>query len=1328
MLSNTQKTFDISLDKEMKMSKDKQQNVYPSPPGAYNIVNSEIMSSSTHSLSSSLASPGDSGVQLLDSESDMASLMSMSGHDFIDKSDETYMIRSMEENDENSHRISVILNKDFQVTTTDVKTVQDIPNNELLQVEPQILMTTSDIVNQNTTPPSHDWKMYSQSVPNDFMKHSRTDVTRNVVEEVIEEKKVVETVETKLEEPFSETKLEKPLTPPPNESEQLETKGDNNEDPMQTSIITPMIDDQIVYRRQRRKKIKSQDTPKKRVSFHEDILNSTKIDDIHIDRGFITRQCSDGFYNEHTLHKNGIVLGRYSWAAEGDSSCYNRNNVYERDVKSEIITTNNGSSGGTYLYPQQNIISNSSSSSMSLDDSSCSMSSSSSSDGDFKDDCELGGIINGIKNIKKVPKSSCLKKPKHGVIDTKIVHENTSSRRNNLSRKISESNLLDTNNIFGSLKNIYKTLSSSVPLTQRGVPEGQEDFTTHSEYSYGTSSKRNSYSSNETLYSKSLETSNYMMNHVHDVVTEEEPVTEIIESSENSLMMTSVVEHRPIKIYKKPNLRLSRSEGFYPNYPYDQQQCEQNIILCDSNVYEHRGISYSYEYDQFQSTFQNETSQTSSTAASSVNTKNTTGSSNKKSSTIYQMLLDELSFLKRSESKTSSTTITPTSSPLLGGDHGKNQQQSSSATSTVTNSLTSTPVKKQQTGKMQSSIHSDWSSDTESISDIYDKSIQSTASSSKHLQSPLKKRNLKPNHYSIQKSTLTLDNNDLKSLSNSTPTLNQQSNQSTSKTSLINRFLRNVTQRKLFETKLNQQITNKFLNKNNYLSQLYNIDDKMQPNQELCNQLNREINEELEEFSKEKKMEESVLEKKQKYQKIKEKIIRQTSWCQQINNGDEMNFHIFKVQSAYNMIGENKPILLLITNTILFIFSLNNDQYYNEFMIPLKEIHFILIGPNQQTIYITNNRQTLIYFIITADSKLTQQIISCLEFIIRTNQNQSNTNTTTIHYQLPAIKQFALNDMIQLRYAIYQQTSVTKDEDFYHYNLVHIEDEQLLTSSKKDTTPLGPYHDGFLMYRKAQTEDRWQFGYFILKAGVLYMFTSPTTRIPIKVIQLYDGECYGVHRTPPRPRPHTFELFTKTESLEFAASDEYEASDWLQVFVQSASGTQILNEIKPTQKEEQNQESTTSACSLILTSEHLVTVRECFNFNAQNQKQDTHQSTSQHQDGGVQTLSCAAISDLTSFKIPSSTSSAANDDEQQSWCILEFSCREVSETSGDWILYFSSFFELNQFLSTFEVLWSYTNTQGDKFPLIKINETDNLIYRHASETYRVLQQAWISFQ
>lgn len=300
---------------------------------------------------------------------------------------------------------------------------------------------------------------------------------------------------------------------------------------------------------------------------------------------------------------------------------------------------------------------------------------------------------------------------------------------------------------------------------------------------------------------------------------------------------------------------------------------------------------------------------------------------------------------------------------------------------------------------------------------------------------------------------------------------------------------------------------------------------------------------------------------------------------------------------------------MLLTNNALYVSTLSRTHtYYSEFIIPYTELHFILIGPNKQTIYVSNTNKTLHYMILTGDAEQTNQIIGRVEYAMRKDPNKP---------RLPAIKELTLTDLGQLRQSIHEQTSVTKDEDFYHYSLINIQDDQVSPPS----TPLGPFREGFLMYRKAQTDYRWQFAYFILKGGVLYMLTSPTCRIPVKVIPLQNGACNGAHRTPAKPRPHTFELLTDTESLEFAASDEYEASEWLQSLVQAASGMQLVDDLPQT-----------TACSLVITTDHLVTVRESFEF--ENVESDKN---------AIKALSYAAISDLTAFKIPLAA---------QSWCVL----------------------------------------------------------------------------
>lgn len=174
------------------------------------------------------------------------------------------------------------------------------------------------------------------------------------------------------------------------------------------------------------------------------------------------------------------------------------------------------------------------------------------------------------------------------------------------------------------------------------------------------------------------------------------------------------------------------------------------------------------------------------------------------------------------------------------------------------------------------------------------------------------------------------------------------------------------------------------------------------------------------------------------------------------------------------------------------------------------------------------------------------------------------------------------------------------------------------------STPCGPTKEGDLMFRPHTYQhlhpnaptNPWEAGYFVLKGGVVYMFTDLNQRLPKRAIPLKGGLCQGCRRIPNSHRPHTFEILLKpNKSYQFAAPDEYVASEWLQSFVQSASGLFDCTE---------NREPL--PCSLITTTKHLVAMKEI------------HPGTQRGQ-----TLSCASIKDLAAFRVPL---------VQQSWCIL----------------------------------------------------------------------------
>lgn len=95
------------------------------------------------------------------------------------------------------------------------------------------------------------------------------------------------------------------------------------------------------------------------------------------------------------------------------------------------------------------------------------------------------------------------------------------------------------------------------------------------------------------------------------------------------------------------------------------------------------------------------------------------------------------------------------------------------------------------------------------------------------------------------------------------------------------------------------------------------------------------------------------------------------------------------------------------------------------------------------------------------------------------------------------------------------------------------------------------------------------------------MFSDSNQKLPSMTINL--SECKGARRAVNSPRPHCFELILKTGFLQLAAPDEYVASDWLQTLVQSASG---LFEMQEKHK--------TLGCTIVITSNHLITLRENF--------------------------------------------------------------------------------------------------------------------------------------
>lgn len=121
------------------------------------------------------------------------------------------------------------------------------------------------------------------------------------------------------------------------------------------------------------------------------------------------------------------------------------------------------------------------------------------------------------------------------------------------------------------------------------------------------------------------------------------------------------------------------------------------------------------------------------------------------------------------------------------------------------------------------------------------------------------------------------------------------------------------------------------------------------------------------------------------------------------------------------------------------------------------------------------------------------------------------------------------------------------------------------------------------------------------------MFNDSTQRLPSWAMAL--AECQGARRAVKAGRPHCFEILLKGQLLQLAAPDEYVASEWLQALLQSASGvslysaillayiyilTQLTFLLFNDKLFEMQEKHKTLGCTLIVTQNHLITLREDF--------------------------------------------------------------------------------------------------------------------------------------
>ncbi|XP_023035902.1 uncharacterized protein LOC6651248 [Drosophila willistoni] len=873
--------------------------------------------------------------------------------------------------------------------------------------------------------------------------------------------------------------------------------------------------------------------------------------------------------------------------------------------------------------------------------------------------------------------------------------------------------------------------------------------------------------------------------------------------------------------------------------PLHQQFRSKFIINCESTVFEHTGVSYetSHDENQLQTDHTLQQQQQHSNVASLLeqNTPIAQPASQMKSSFMAAPIAKTFSNFFRSLKEGSSNSTANTPSPALDTEHqvatdsyfakkmNKSQQHQQQKIAS--------PICQLPNAQSSSTISelSSISNNTNTNSCSLPKPLAQVERQTRHLASPLKKRGQplnQPARYGDQlqlhsrslhspctylnarggsgrdsKSTILSDDfDDILTITTTTDTINTDTKPSSvadsdlvivdytdvdysqllkpphAKTSLINRFLRNVTQKKIMETSIrrNNFFADKLRNEQKNLgsTKLY-VKGARPKNYELIDDLNAEIAMEIEMSGANSPRRELINMGESDTSEVSNFELGIGEISIDIFNGKTLSIlseskeqlmKVFKLYTGYSQEGFMTPVLVLLTDRSLYVTDLVRNCLCAKFVLAYKDLDVILMGPFGNTVLLSNSTRDMQQVLLAGGPYPADALVANLELCARRSGST-----------LPAVGQLTMEHLAPLQAFVRANSCVGKDERWMFYAVVNVPVGGVLsfagTGTEDDQEPLGPNMKGFLMHRRvkeANGKANWQPGYFLLKAGVLYMFHDSNQKLPSWAMAL--AECQGARRTVKSLRPHCFELLLKKEILQLAAPDEYVASEWLQSLLQSASG---LFELQEKHK--------TLGCSLIVTQNHLITLREDFSaplrqiqmkampdeqlsivpesknllceedllsvfetsslmsstlstptrgtLNSTPTKQiqsmtptplaiksseQNMMSSVYGKNSGLQILTCADIKAMTGIKISSHS--------ETWWCILEFSCQEAPlECLDDLVIFFASSMEMQRFLRLLEQLWQAKN--NDLFPITVMDDEEALSER-CTALYTEINRGW----
>ncbi|XP_059157608.1 pleckstrin homology domain-containing family M member 2-like [Physella acuta] len=314
----------------------------------------------------------------------------------------------------------------------------------------------------------------------------------------------------------------------------------------------------------------------------------------------------------------------------------------------------------------------------------------------------------------------------------------------------------------------------------------------------------------------------------------------------------------------------------------------------------------------------------------------------------------------------------------------------------------------------------------------------------------------------------------------------------------------------------------------------------------------------------------------------------------------------------------------------------------------LVDLIFISTGLNDQTMNIESrgqNKQKQRLWITPGHQQLTKAILACLteQVKLATEHITSGKSRFSVGSEVP-LQKIALRKYISKELTC-ESTDVTIDD----YSLVFWEDPSSGGKRNSDTA----YKEGTLLL---QTQDPvkgliWKPVYVVLKNSMLTVSNNKSDLRPQSYLGLGGDQCVGCRLTSQGDRSHCVELIiAKGGSWFLAAATEHEISDWRNMLCLAVSlGTVHDDTLR-----------TCVPCCAVLACANLFLCHEDL------------------QTKFFRTLGRAQVVDVTSIRI---------DEEDPTYCVIEFESQEARVSSNEWVFYFASAQDLDRYKSAICKAW-----------------------------------------